>query len=210
MAQSESVTVALYARVSTTDQDCAMQISELREYCSRRGWTLFWEYVDRGWSGRRADRPELLRLMADAAKRKFGAVLVWKLDRFGRSVLDLTQNISKLKSSDVRFIAISQAIDTGEGGPGSTLMLHILSAIAEFETELVRERVKAGLEEARRSGTRSGNSIGRPAKVFRKDEALRLRAEGVSIREIARRLHVGRGTIERACPKSSFSKPPKG
>ena len=108
---------ALYARVSTTDQNCEMQLRELREYIARRDWKIAGEYVDTGFSGAKASRPALDRLMADAAKRKFDSVAVWKIDRFGRSVLHLNQQLAALTSHGVRFIATSQSLDTDEKTP---------------------------------------------------------------------------------------------
>lgn len=108
---------AIYARVSTTDQSCEMQLRELREYVSRRGSQNAGDYVDTGFSGATASRPELDRLMADAAQYKFGCVVVWKLDRFGRSVLHLNQQLAALTSYGVRFIATSQSLDTDEKSP---------------------------------------------------------------------------------------------
>ena len=105
---------AIYARVSTVDQKCEMQLRELREYCSRRGWQVFGEYVDTGWSGTKASRPELDRLMRHAATHEFDCVVVWKLDRFGRSVLNLVESLNRLASAGVRFIATTQSIDTDE------------------------------------------------------------------------------------------------
>lgn len=194
--------VALYARVSTADQDCAMQLAELREYCKRREWVIGCEYLDEGWSGRRSDRPAMNRLLYDARVHAFDAVLVWKLDRFGRSVADLTSNIQQLEKCGIRFMAVSQGIDTDQSNPTSRLLMHMLAAIAEFEAEIIRERVKAGVEHAKRVGTRSGKAIGRPQRVFRRDEVIRLRAEGVPVREIARRLDIGMGTVMRACAKT--------
>src|SRR5689334_19446762 len=124
---------AIYARVSTTDQNCEMQLRELREYAGRRGWTITEEYVDSGWSGVKASRPALDKLMADASQHRFDVLLVWKLDRFGRSVLNLVEGLNKLASYGVRFIATSQAIDTDQANPTSKLILWILAAVAEFE-----------------------------------------------------------------------------
>lgn len=190
--------VALYARVSTSDQDCAMQLAELRQICQARAWTST-EYIDTGWSGQRSDRPQLMKLMKDAYL--YGAVLVWKLDRFGRSVEDLVQNIRRLESAGVRFIAVSQSIDTDRSNPTSRLLLHMLAAIAEFEAEIAKERVKAGLEHAKRVGTRSGKPPGRPRKVFRRDQVLELRASGKSYRDIARALDLSLGLVARTCTK---------
>ena len=194
--------VAIYARVSTSDQDCAMQLAELREYCSRRAWDMSREYVDTGWSGKKSSRPALNHLMGDAKLHLFDAILVWKLDRFGRSVADLTQNIQCLESFGIRFLAVSQAIDTDHSNPTSRLMLHVLAAIAEFEAEIIRERVKAGVEHAKKVGTRSGKPNGRPRRIFRIDELVRMRQEGVSFPELARRLGIGQGTARRAYAKT--------
>src|SRR6266446_5183873 len=135
---------AIYARVSTTDQNCEMQLAELREYVRRHGWEIASEYVDTGWSGAKASRPEFDRLMLDAAQRKFDAILCWKLDRFGRSLLHCKTAIEQLQAHGVRFIATSQNIDTDESNPAARFLLHILMAAAEFERELIRERSMAG------------------------------------------------------------------
>jgi DNA invertase Pin-like site-specific DNA recombinase len=124
---------AAYARVNTTDQNCEMQLLELREYISRRGWTIAGEYVDTGFSGAKASRPSLDRLMADAAQRKFDCIVVYKIDRFGRSVLRLNQQLVALTSYGVRFIATSQSLDTDQSNPTSRLLLQILAGVAEFE-----------------------------------------------------------------------------
>lgn len=177
---------AIYARVSTTDQSCALQLRELHEYAGRRGWTITGEYVDTGWSGAKASRPELDRLMQDASRRNFDVVLVYKLDRFGRSVLHLNQQLAALTSHGVRFVATSQALDTDQSNPTSRLLLQILASVAEFEREMIRERTLSGIQAAKAKG----KTFGRPKRVFRRDEVVRLRDEGgMSWRAIAR--HVG-------------------
>ena len=186
--------VAIYARVSTTDQSCEMQLRELREYAGRRGWSVKAEYIDTGWSGAKANRPKLDRLMRDASRRQFDVVLVYKLDRFGRSVRNCLDGISALRSHGVRFLAVSQNIDTDDANPTSRLMLHILAAVAEFERELIRERVASGVANARRQGKR----LGRPRRVFDRARAQELRRQGMSFPGIARELGVGYGTIVRA------------
>jgi putative DNA-invertase from lambdoid prophage Rac len=190
---SSTVRVVIYARVSTTDQNCEMQVRELREYASRRGWHISGEYLDTGWSGAKANRPELDRLMQDAALRRFDAVLVWKLDRFGRSVRNCLDGIESLRSYGVRFLAVSQSIDTDESNPTSRLLLHILASVAEFEREMIRERVCAGVRNAKRKGVR----LGRRQVVFDRSRATRLHEGGASVREIASSLRVGRGTVHR-------------
>jgi len=129
----ESVKAAVYARVSTTDQNCELQLNELREYIVRHGWENAGEYVDTGWSGAKASRPEFDKLMEDARKRRFDVVLVWKLDRFGRSLLNCKTALQQLQSNGVRFIATSQNIDTDESNPAARFLLHMLMAAAEFE-----------------------------------------------------------------------------
>ena len=162
---------ALYCRVSTTDQNCSMQLRELREYIERRGWQNSGEYIDSGFSGAKASRPALDRLMADAAKREFDCIAVWKIDRFGRSVLHLNQQLAALTSYGVRFIATSQSLDTDEKNPTSRLLLQILASVAEFEREIIRERTVSGI----RAAKAAGKVIGRPKRVLRRDEVVRLR-----------------------------------
>src|SRR5579864_2155409 len=151
---------AIYARVSTQDQNCEMQLKELREYCQRRGWEITSEYVDNGWSGVKARRPELDRLMADARQRRCDVVLVWKLDRWGRSLAHLVQTVQELSGLGVRFVAVTQNIDTDENNPRARLLMHLMAAFAEFERDLIRERVKAGVLNARAKG----KQLGRPGK----------------------------------------------
>jgi DNA invertase Pin-like site-specific DNA recombinase len=186
---------AVYARVSTTDQNCEMQLQELREYVARRGWAAAGEYVDTGFSGVKASRPALDRLMTAAARREFDCVLVWKIDRFGRSVLNLSQQLAALTSYGVRFIAVSQAIDTDASNPSSRLMLTILAGVAEFEREIIRERTLAGV----RAAKARGKALGRPRRVFRRDEVVRLRdAEAMSWRAIAKQLGAPLSTVRDA------------
>jgi putative DNA-invertase from lambdoid prophage Rac len=190
--------VAIYARVSTSDQNCESQLRELREYIARRGWIISAEYMDTGWSGAKASRPELDRLMKDAALRRFDAVLVWKLDRFGRSVRNCLDGIESLRAHGVRFLAVSQNIDTDESNPTARLLLHILASVAEFERELIRERVRAGIKSAKHKG----KQLGRKRVVFDRSKAIAMHQAGTSIREIAAQLGVGVGTIHRTCSKN--------
>jgi len=182
---------AIYARVSTADQNCENQLRELRAYCKQRGWKKPAEYIDQGYSGSKASRPALDRLMAAAADRQMDVVLVWKLDRFGRSVVHLTQSIARLDSYKVRFVATSQGIDTDQGNSGGRLLLNILASVAEFEREIIRERTVAGLARAREMG----RQLGRPKKVFRRDLVEGLRLKGKSWRKIAVLLGVSLSTL---------------
>jgi putative DNA-invertase from lambdoid prophage Rac len=203
------VRAAIYARVSTTDQNCELQLNELREYVIRHGWENAGEYVDTGWSGAKASRPEFDRLMQDAGKRRFDVVLCWKLDRFGRSLLNCKAALQQLQSHGVRFIATSQNIDTDESNPASRFLLHILMAAAEFERELIRERAAAGMKRYRHdygagkvgkeTRSRSGKNlpVGRPRRVFDREMVRELRKLGLSYRQIASRLGLGEGTVRR-------------
>lgn len=183
---------AIYARVSTTDQNCELQLRELREYVTRRGWAPAIEFVDAGVSGAKASRPALDRLMGAAARREFDCVLVWKIDRFGRSVLHLSQQLAALTTYGVRFIAVSQAIDTDASNPSSRLMLTILAGVAEFEREIIRERTLSGV----RAAKANGKVLGRPRRVFRRDEVVRLRdQDGMSWRAIAKALGLPVSTV---------------
>jgi len=157
------------------------------QYISRREWQNAGEYVDTGFSGAKASRPALDGLMADAAKRKFDCVAVWKIDRFGRSVLHLNQQLAALTSHGVRFIATSQSLDTDEKNPTSRLLLQILGSVAEFEREMIRERTLSGIRVAQAAG----KVVGRPKRVFRRDEVVRLRdVQGLSWRAMETKLGI--------------------
>lgn len=186
-------TCALYARVSTEDQKCALQLDEMHGYCQRRNWTVYAEYVDTGWSGAKKDRPQLNKLMRDAQKHMFDCVIVWKIDRFGRSVAHFCENIQSLDSWGVRFMCISQSVDTDNQNPGSRLLMQILAAVAEFEREMIRERVKAGMAAAKRRGVR----LGRHALVVDKVKVLELHLRGKAIRKIAEELKLKRDLVHR-------------
>ena len=186
---------ALYARVSTTDQDCEVQLRELREYVARRGWDSAAEYVDAGVSGAKSSRPALDGLMTAAARREFDVMLCWKLDRLGRSVLHLSQQLAALNSYGVRFIAVSQAIDTDASNPSSRLLLTILAGVAEFERELIRERTLSGV----RAAKARGKVLGRPRRVCRRDIVAQMRATGHSWRAIAQALSIPVSTVRDIC-----------
>jgi len=203
-----SMRAAIYARVSTSDQHNAIQVRELTEYLQRRGWELAGTYQDT-MSGAKATRPGLDKLMADAQQRRFDAVLVWKLDRFGRSLVHCVSGIQELSSLGIRFIATSQGLDTDESNPASKLLMHILAAVAQFERELIRERVSAGMRNAKSKGTRSGKAIGRPRRVSDREEVLRLRQDGVSMAQIARQMQVGVGTVARVLQSTVMRDPAK-
>ena len=183
---------ALYARVSTiTGQNPELQISELKEYAARRGWQVVAEFVDR-MSGVKESRPSLNRLMADARQRKFDVVVVWKIDRFGRSLRHLVNALAELEAIGVSFISLRDNLDLST--PSGRLMFQIIGAMAEFERALIRERVQAGLANARKRGKR----LGRPPVTVDVDRVTALRRSGASWKSISQSLGVGIGTVYKA------------
>ena len=186
--------VAIYARVSTSDQNPQLQLDELREYAAARGLEVVQTYLDHGISGAKDRRPALDRLMRGAHRRRFDAVLVWKLDRLARSVRHLTTLASEFEALGVDLIVLGQAIDTST--PTGRLLFHVLGSIAEFEGDLIRERVVAGMRAAQRQGRR----VGRPCRLSGGDRERirRLRQSGRSLRAIAALLSVSKSTVSRA------------
>ncbi len=190
---------ALYARVSTNGhgQTVEPQLLELREYCERRGWQIVGEYLDEGISGAKDSRPELNRLMADAHKRRFDAVIVWKFDRFARSVSHLLRALETFNALGVAFVSLSEQIDTTT--PTGRMIFTVLGAVAELERSLIAERVKAGLRNARAKGKR----LGRPRVSVDTARIARLRAAGASWRDVSTALGVSIGTCHAAAPGRS-------
>lgn len=174
-----------------------MQLAEARQYAAARGWAVAEEYVDTGWSGAKASRPAMNRLMKDALARKIDTILVYKLDRFGRSLIDLMTAIGQLTGAGVRFIAITQGIDTDASNPTSRLLMHIMGAFAEFERELIKERIAGGMKKAKASGTRSGRAIGRPMRILNRQEIWDERDNGASITKLQKQFKLGRGHVQR-------------
>jgi DNA invertase Pin-like site-specific DNA recombinase len=184
---------AIYARVSTSNngQDPSVQTREIREYCERRGWQIAGEYVDAGISGAKDSRPELNKLMADAHRRRFDAVVVWKFDRFARSVSHLLRALENFNALGVGFVSLSEQIDTST--PTGKMVFTVLGAVAELERSLIAERVRAGLRNAKAKGTR----LGRPRISVDASRVARLRAEGRTVREIAVTLGVSRSLVHK-------------
>jgi len=182
---------AVYARVSTlgNGQSPDMQLHELREYCKHRGWQLADEYVDNGISGAKDSRPELNRLLADAHRRRFDAVLVWRFDRFARSVSHLLRALETFRALGIEFVSISEQVDTST--PTGKMIFTVLGAVAELERSLIAERVRAGLRNARAKGKR----LGRPKADVDCAQIAALRTEGLSVAAIADRLGVSVGTV---------------
>jgi DNA invertase Pin-like site-specific DNA recombinase len=185
--------VALYARVSTlNNQDPEMQLRELRQYATARGWDVGDEYVDCGISGSVESRPELNRLMADARKRRIDAVAVWRFDRFARSTRHLLLALEEFGALGIQFVSYQENIDTTT--PLGAAVFTIVAAVATLERDLIRERVRAGLRNARAKGKR----LGRPRVVVDATRIASLRAQGRSWAEIVAEMGVGKGTAQRA------------
>ena len=179
---------AIYARVSTLDQQPENQLAELRTYVQARGWSAH-EYSDKGISGTKEKRPALDALIRDAKRRRFDVLICWRLDRLGRSLKHLVTLLDELQVLGIAFVSLAEGIDATT--PAGKLQMHILAAIAEFERARIAERVAAGLARARRNGTR----LGRPEKVV--SEGVLGPVRGLPIREAARRLNVSPTTAHR-------------
>jgi DNA invertase Pin-like site-specific DNA recombinase len=187
--QTAMLRIAIYARVSTKDQSCDLQLRDLRAYCAARGFSVLREYVDVGESGAKDSRPQLNELMAAARKRQFDAIVVWRFDRFARSTKHLLLALEEFRSLGVQFTSYSENIDTTS--PLGQALFTIVSAVAQLERDLIRERVSAGIRNARACG----KQLGRPRRAVDQDEVRRLRSEGASLRQIAEKLGVGYGTV---------------
>ena len=181
--------IGIYARVSTKDQSCELQLRDLRTYCSARGFDSVREYIDIGQSGAKDSRPALNELMGDARKRQFDAIVVWRFDRFARSTKHLLLALEEFRSLGVQFISYQENMDTSS--PLGQALFTIVSAVAQLERDLIRERVSAGIRNARANGKK----LGRPKTAVDREEILKLQAEGQSIRQIAVKLGVGYGTV---------------
>jgi DNA invertase Pin-like site-specific DNA recombinase len=186
--------VAIYARVSTLNQgqDPGLQTSELREFAERRGWAIVGEYVDRGVSGSKDSRPAMNELLNAVHQRKCDIVLVWKMDRWARSLRNLVNSLADLESRGVAFVSLRDNVDLTT--PSGRLMVQIIGAMAEFERALIQERVKAGLRHARARGKR----IGRPRIVVDGRQVAALRKTGNSWSEICKQTGLSKGTAQRA------------
>jgi len=177
---------AIYARVSTLNkgQDPQMQLRELRDYSKKRGWKIYEEYVDKGISGAKDSRPALDRLVTDAHKRKFDVLVVWKFDRFARSVSHLLKALETFGSLGIEFVSLSEQIDTST--PTGKMVFTVLGAVAELERSLIVERVRAGIRNAKAKGTRIGRP---PLREFTQQEVLDIRTarrrDEVSVRQLA-------------------------
>lgn len=186
-----SVRAAIYARVSKVNggQDPTMQTRELEEYCQRRRWEIHDTYIDNGVSGKKDSRPQLDRMMQDAHERRIDVVVVWKFDRFARSVSHLLRALETFNCLGVQFVSLSEQVDTST--PMGKMVFTVLGAVAELERNLIVERVRAGLRHARSKGKR----LGRPKKSVDATQVRSMRTAGESWRVIAKRLGVSVGTV---------------
>jgi DNA invertase Pin-like site-specific DNA recombinase len=184
---------ALYARVSTqAGQDPTVQLRELREYCQRRGWDISGEFTDIGISGSKERRPQLDQLLAGCRKRRFDAVVVYRYDRFARSLPQLVNALGEFGALGIQFVSLYEGVDTST--PNGRLVFGIFASIAEFERELIRDRVRSGIAAARARGKR----LGRPRRNVDGAQVAALRAEGRSWRDVGRVLGVGVATARAA------------
>ncbi len=194
----KSERVALYARVSTlAGQSPEMQLVELREYAARRGLEVLEEYVDHGVSGIKGSRPALNRLMADAKQRRFDVVACWKLDRFGRSVAHVVVALAELEALGIAFVSLKDNLDLGT--PSGRFMFQIIAAFAELERAMIAERVRAGLQNAKRKGKK----LGRPPVALDRARIARLRASGASMWAISAQLGVSLATVHKVLQQRS-------
>lgn len=198
MAEKNDTACAVYARVSTVGhgQSPEMQTREMREFAERRGWQLVESYIDEGFSGSKSSRPALDRLMADAHRRKFDVVIVWKFDRFARSVSHLLRALETFNALGIAFVSLSESLDTST--PAGKMIFTVLGAVAELERSLIAERVRAGLRNARAKGKK----LGRPRCVVDAARIARLRESGTSWRKIARQMGCSAKTCRRAGQKA--------
>jgi DNA invertase Pin-like site-specific DNA recombinase len=185
--------VGIYARVSTHNgQNPEMQLGELRAYCQRRGWEVAGEYVDKGISGAKEHRPALDQLLEDCRRRKVDAVVVYRYDRFARSLRQLINALEEFRALGIDFVSLHEGVDTST--PNGRLVFGIFASIAEFERELIRDRVRSGLAAAKARGKR----LGRPRVVVDAARIRVLRAQGLGWKVISRKLGVGVSTVLRA------------
>ena len=185
---------AIYARVSThSGQNPEMQLDEVREFCRRRGWKVLGEYVDEGISGSKEHRPALDRLLSDCRKRLVDAMVVYRYDRFARSLRQLVNALEDFRALGIDFVSLHEGVDTST--LNGRLVFGIFASIAEFERELIRDRVRSGLALAKSRG----RQLGRPRIVVDASKVAILRAQGRSWASISTEMSIGKGTAQRAC-----------
>jgi DNA invertase Pin-like site-specific DNA recombinase len=183
-------TVAIYARVSTDRQTTDSQLHQLRDFVRRAKWKVYREYIDTGYSGKNTQRPAYTEMLSDARRRRFELLLVWKLDRLSRSLKDLIETLDELGHLGIDFVSYDNQLDTSS--PSGKLVFNIIGAVAEFERDIISERVRAGLANARIKGKK----LGRPQipKSYQK-KIIALKNQGLSNRAIGRQLSISESTV---------------
>jgi DNA invertase Pin-like site-specific DNA recombinase len=190
--------IGLYIRVSTTEQSTELQRQELEAYAKAREWECIAFYEDKA-SGTNANRPMLKKLMSDARQRKLDCIVVWKLDRFFRSLKDLVTTLQELSELGIQFISMKDQIDLGTAS--GRLLMHVVGAMGEFEGALIRERVKSGLKAAKAKGT----VLGRPTQIDTA-KVIELRKQGLSLTEIGQRINASKSGVSKTLAKVAVSK----
>jgi DNA invertase Pin-like site-specific DNA recombinase len=185
---------AIYVRVSTSEQETHMQEAELREYCDRRGWSCV-VYRDQGQSGAKKDRPALNTMLNDLRRRKVDVVVVWALDRLARSLKQLLTISEECRSLGVDLVSLKQNVDTTL--PAGRLTFSVLGAVAEFERELLRERVRAGMAQAKRTGKHVGRPALRKFQPAEIHQIRELRSQGTSVRKLAKDFETSQWMVAR-------------
>jgi len=189
--------VVIYGRTSTDKQQVENQLNQLREISNRNDWETVDEYIDEGYSGSlgRDRRPEFNRLLKDSVRGKFDVILVWDISRLGRSLQDLISFLNDIQSKNIDLYIDRQGIDTTT--PTGKMMFQMIGVFSEFERNLIRDRVRVGMENAKKNGTKSGRSIGRPTNVNdgTKAAVIELRNTGMSMNKICKTLGIGSGTL---------------
>jgi DNA invertase Pin-like site-specific DNA recombinase len=194
---------AIYVRVSTAtkvkagadsvfEQNPDVQEQPLRQLAEQRGWNVVRVYSDRA-SGAKENRAGLKALMTDARRGAFAVVLVWRFDRFARSIEQLVSALAEFRTLRIDFVSHQESLDTST--PMGKAMFTIIGAMAELERSVIRERVQAGLDYARKNGTKTGRAIGRPRRIFDRGKVIKLRQSGLSIPKIAAEMGLSIGTV---------------
>jgi DNA invertase Pin-like site-specific DNA recombinase len=202
VATTTGVRAALYARVSTVDkgQDPELQLAELRQHAGQRGWHVIGEFVDHA-SGTDRSRPQLAKLVALVAARKVDVVAVWRFDRFARSTAHLLEALEACRQAGVDFVSLREQFDTTT--PMGKAMFTVTAAVAELERDLIRERVRAGVDRAKAAG----KHCGRPKNDIDLRAASRLLQQGVPLRQVADMLHLPRTTLRRRLKEAGVVQP---
>jgi len=189
---AKTIRAAIYARISTNGQSTEPQLLEVREYAARKGWTVTGEFIDAGVSGSRERRPELDRLWTDCRRGRVDMVVVYRYDRFARSLRQLVNALEEFRALGIEFVSLHEGVDTST--PNGRLVFGIFASIAEFERELIRGRVRSGLAAARAKGKR----IGRPRVHANAHQIATLRAAGASWSTICQQTGLSKGVAQRA------------